>query len=746
MGAKLIVLALVLGMFTGLIVAFAPPVAAAVSTNLDPPNFDGFYYVPGETIRFTITIGAGDPTTYDIVFAWDNGLNRIEYSGNEFDDVVIPPTATSITRTYLVPSTVPDGDFYWLEVHDGSWIENGGAGQTFGNVPRLFVRTWEMTLEMDRPAYLPGDTVTILWSVNHIRDGSLAPSGFGKLWVWDSAGVSLIAPNPMQFPDPTGTQRVTLLGTIPQDRSVVAFAYYNSTATNPDRVALGGANAAIDGLRMLVNVPRTTYEPGGVVTVDVSAKVSDLPGAPFQPGAPGVEVDVTVTDQLSGAVVPTYGAQNLLTDAHGNLRHVFQLNDTVADGTFFQVRASGVANNAVTDSAADSFSVISANAISVILRFSKNQYLSDDSVEATVEVVTDLAGPFTFLYEARDGGTGSLLFRQTTDQRTFQYRIPATFAGDLRFLATADDGQGNRATSTRNFVVATGILVVSLDRAEYGAGETVTASFALTSNVISAPAFYYEVFDNSGFSAVLVKYGIASITTPKTGSVSFLVPANPADVYEFRITASEAGRAIVGTAEASYVSGVLLQVGMDKTAYLPGETIRIRYSLVPRGRTALPQNFEFLVTVIGAPTALVQTTSSSGELTYRLPSQLSEGETVLFITEQSTGASVTQVVKIGATNPLWDTTIGGIPAFAVLLGVGMLFIILLLVLLWRRSAAGMPSAKRAEKPAPPPMTAVAGPAPMMVNCKACGSPIDITTSKRPIEVMCPNCGETQIVA
>jgi predicted RNA-binding Zn-ribbon protein involved in translation (DUF1610 family) len=35
---------------------------------------------------------------------------------------------------------------------------------------------------------------------------------------------------------------------------------------------------------------------------------------------------------------------------------------------------------------------------------------------------------------------------------------------------------------------------------------------------------------------------------------------------------------------------------------------------------------------------------------------------------------------------------------------------------------------------------------MMVTCRACGGPIEITTSKRPIEVMCPRCGNTEMVA
>lgn len=35
--------------------------------------------------------------------------------------------------------------------------------------------------------------------------------------------------------------------------------------------------------------------------------------------------------------------------------------------------------------------------------------------------------------------------------------------------------------------------------------------------------------------------------------------------------------------------------------------------------------------------------------------------------------------------------------------------------------------------------------PLMINCKSCGAEIEITTSKRPIEVMCPSCGETEMV-
>ena len=748
MRAKLFVAALTLGLLLSVLVAIPPPAQALVTTFIDPPKYDPFLYTPNETIRFTINVGPADPRTFDVLVVWDNGPLRIEWSGSLFDDQTIPAAASSLVLTYKLPATIPDGDFYWIEVHDENWIENAGVGQTFGNTPRLFVRTWAINLEFDRPAYLPGDDVTVIWSVNSLRNGSLAPNGVGKLWVWDSANIPLISPNPHTFSLPNGTLQFTLLGTIPTDRSIIGFAYYNNTQSNPDRFADAIAFAEVDGLRIVVNVPSNTYEPGGIVTVEVRARVTDGPIFPATPGAPGVEIDITVTDQLTGLAVDGYGAQNLLTDARGYVRHVFQLASGVAVGTSYQVLADGVANNAVTASGTDVFAVASNVEVVAILTFNKNQYMSGDTVEMDVDVLGS-APPFTYIYEVRDGPftTSSLLAGATSTDRMFSYRIPNTYDGPIVFQATADDGDGNRAVAGRQFNVVTGLLLVNLDRMEYGANDRITASFSLLTNVMSAPTFYYEIFDTSLFPGTLEASGVVMTATATSGSVTFQVPAIPADEYTFRITATEPGRVVVGETSAVHTGGVLLQITVDKTSYLPGETIRISYALIPRGRTALPQAFAFVIEMFGTPGIVIQTASDRGELTFTLPANIGHGPTNLFVFEFMTGASANTVVQIGPTNLLWDTTIGGIPAFAVILGIGLLLVILLMVLMWRRMSMGSMARKApAEKPAPPPSpTAVPGTAPMAVSCKACGLPIEITTSKRPIEVMCPNCGETQMV-
>src|SRR5207247_285945 len=112
------------------------------------------------------------------------------------------------------------------------------------------------------------------------------------------------------------------------------------------------------------------------------------------------------------------------------------------------------------------------------------------------------------------------------------------------------------------------------------------------------------------------------------------------------------------------------------------------------------------------------------------------------------GTPIGPTLHIGTTNALWSTDIGGVPLFAVLLG--LLFILLLVAVLglWRRVGGGHLMGPRAAPPPPPPGGTTQAPTtmPMSVICSHCGKSIDLTTSKRPIEVMCPSCGETQTVA
>ncbi len=66
MHLKVVVVLLAVGTLTGLFVA-ASPARAIASIAMDPPQFHPFYYIPGEQIRFTVSILNTDPRTYDFL-------------------------------------------------------------------------------------------------------------------------------------------------------------------------------------------------------------------------------------------------------------------------------------------------------------------------------------------------------------------------------------------------------------------------------------------------------------------------------------------------------------------------------------------------------------------------------------------------------------------------------------------------------------------------------------------------------
>ncbi len=144
MQSKLVVALLTLGMLTGIFLA-APPARGLAQVALDPPKYHPSYYVPGEQLQFTLTIGGGDPTKYDILVVWDDGVTRTNWSGNQFNDVSLagPPPVSSIVLTFgILPLTasppMKDGDLYYVEVHDSGWIESNGTGpgrMTYDTVP-----------------------------------------------------------------------------------------------------------------------------------------------------------------------------------------------------------------------------------------------------------------------------------------------------------------------------------------------------------------------------------------------------------------------------------------------------------------------------------------------------------------------------------------------------------------------------------------------------------------------------------
>ncbi len=384
-----------------------------------------------------------------------------------------------------------------------------------------------------------------------------------------------------------------------------------------------------------------------------------------------------------------------------------------------------------------------AAAMTVTLVLDKSSYLSGDTAMAEAIVYrTPAPSNYTFTWRVRD------LFDRIVNQTAngtsmFSYYIPVDTMAFLTFEVTVDDGQGLTKTARQTPLVARAIVSISLDRGDFLPGDTITASYSVASHVIVNPTYDYTVFDDAR----------ATVLSGNTNNTfySFRTPNPASPTYEFHVTARQGPNSTENGVTIAQASGFILGVTFDKPTYAIGETIHAHLTLTVRGTASLPRQFRWTLT-LGAVSSSALTNGPQADLSLVVPQGLGTGDVLVGVSESSTVTIQFQTVRIGTANALWSTEIAGIPAFAVFLG--LLFILLFagFIGLWRRVTGGRmggsmpPGGARAPPPPPPGSTHAPPSTPMSIVCKRCGKSIDLTTSKRPIEVMCPNCGETQLVA
>jgi len=725
-----------------------------------------YVYVPGETITFTILATAGE--VYDaIVVVRSINPRPWVIVGTPFNNQVIP-LSNEVTLQYDVPGGLEDGDLYEIDVGDANYIENFQAGVLWSS-RRFAIQEYVFQIEVNRPAYLGGDEVIMTWSANKLQDGSLATDGDGQIWVYNRNGDDLRTPNPFAFSTSSGSTTFTLPDLADPNYEGLVEGWFNSSIAPPIRhqwtcVGLGVSYAvrvlgfcpnsfSIDNLGVIVTVGSSVYPPTAIVSVDVHNVVTNNQPNPFpwDPPEPDILVSISVWNTTGATPVneSQYGASGMLTDAHGDLRYLFQLRSGIADGSTFEVRANASHSNQIWRwGAVDTFTVRDAAALTLELEFNRNEYQAGDTVEVKAVPSGYGTASLIYIFEVRDttgsfcGAFGTpLLATSTQTLETYSYRIDDNFAGRICFLVTVDDGQGNQATRIRDFNVVFGWLLVNADRQEYGPGDRITITWELVSIRIDQPTYFYEVLDATGS---LVTSGLAP------SSFVFTVPTTaPSAWYTFRVTATEAGRAVSGFIMVRELTGFFLTLTFDRPSYAPGDTITMRYTISGRSASSiLPNTFVLAYGLLNGPTRMTATSAATGQLTYVVPQGIDEGNKLFQVQEGNTGAGVFEVVSIRGLSA-WYATLGDVPVIVILM---VLWLLVMTLLMWRQGMfAGLrkPRAPSQTAPAAPsPSEPVYAPAssPMTVTCRSCGGPIEITTSKRPIEVMCPRCGNTEMVA
>ncbi|MFQ6107067.1 MAG: hypothetical protein ACE5QF_05720 [Thermoplasmata archaeon] len=723
---KWIIALLVFGLVSMAFGAWTPAARAqptALWLEESPFTHSDTQFVLGETI--TIHVEGPEAEVYDILIVYDPfGSNVIK---REWDNRTVPSSG-EIVLNYDVPISAASIQSYRVEV----WNDTRSTMWLSYSYTLVLYRA---DIEASRSSYLAGERVDLHYVCWYEKDHSLVTDGYIHWRVLDPT-LSLVASGDKTINDANDAIGIFSfnLGTADPPGFYDVWMWLNDTDTGTaNHVVQVFDDFLVQTLTLSVNVEELEYAPGESVRVDVDVRVGGQ-------GVGGAEVDIIVREE--GTEVDRYGVQNLVTPADGRLTHFFTLDTDISDDTNFEVEVEANLVD-VTISEIDTFVVkeVPVGELDVTITFDKNVYLSGDTVIATAEVQTSGTTTADVIYHWRVFEPfGPLYLIAVQDTNVLEFDIPTDFEGTLRFDVEAKNSEGFEDSDWGNVEVEYGYLLVDAEPKEYEAGDTITVSFELVSNIMTSPTFFYTV-ETAGLAVESGPAGAEQFT--------FDIPSIPASQYDFRVVAVDEGYVVEGVDTAQQLAGFFLSFEFDKEAYSPGDTMTITYEIKARGVSTLPGTFNINYGLMNGPGYSRQTASAKGTLKYAIPDGIDEGHQLFMVSEGNTGAGAMEVVYIkSGLNPFEWARLADMPLMELLL---LILVIILFVLVLRPRAPPKPAVPPAEKPAPveeappepAPVEETAGP--MVINCKACGAPIELTTSKRPLEVMCPSCGETEMV-
>ena len=213
----------------------------------------------------------------------------------------------------------------------------------------------------------------------------------------------------------------------------------------------------------------------------------------------------------------------------------------------------------------------------------------------------------------------------TSTTGSFRVPIPTGYSGEISVIADAHNATGTLGSAAYAFVTAPTILL-NPSEASYLPGDTVTVGVTPLGSVYSNATLYASVVDSAGniyvngpLSSHTITIAVPAVGTPSSVSIS--------------VAAQDSKLGIVGTAsiEIGEATGLAVTAGVTTASnyadnsFQPGQTIQIHYSFRAYGDAALAKAYQVYVYPYSAfytsgASMLVQTTSTSGDVSYTIPS------------------------------------------------------------------------------------------------------------------------------
>src|SRR3990172_4812825 len=308
----------------------------------DYPNAPSDWFYPGDPLTIElmndVVNSDGNEDIFDTA-AYHPRCGRFacDWTGSEhitlldIDDAVLDSSGR-FTHTYPGDDTksLYDGDYrIWAAYED--YHENSGPGGRIlrgGAFTDFEIHKYRADLTFDRSAYIPGETVTVFYTVTDIKTGALiSDANYEGEWVAVDLNGNQLRDGSMPGTAPQGSFTFLIPATAPAGGWYDVTLWWNDTLTGgqvrqwveQDSVWVDNLFAMVT-LRTLGGTSTPSFELGATALVDVRVTV----GGAFSRPVAGATVDITVYRGLGTTKTAITGLGGTFeTSQDGTVRYLF---------------------------------------------------------------------------------------------------------------------------------------------------------------------------------------------------------------------------------------------------------------------------------------------------------------------------------------------------------------------------------------------------------------------------------------
>lgn len=549
-------------------------------------------------------------------------------------------------------------------VSPGTWnITISGTTAGFSHT-NFTVNTYKIYAQSNVSTALPGHSVTITYAVWSTVNSDPYNHGVGFAVTGEYWTTSSTYANLPGTPHSLGTaQNGTYTFSLPTNASSLGYAWLefwaNTTGSSVWSVQTfvyvytGALSAPFTALSSCANDCFTdTFQSGAPIVATVTEWIQSGYESYYRIPAQGIDLNI-LYESGSNIVTPVGTPPTKLTaNANGQAQWIF-----TADATHFSTTGPNTLSVTPSDPSVPTNKGTTTNTTFYVERstaalpaiqlvYNSAQYYGGDSMFANWTLTGNSSVTqgwnATYWWAYAYSSTGGIQWTlaqggASGTSGTIQLTAPLGLTGTVYIELLASNATMQIANDFSAPVSPPQVLLSS-DHPYYQPGDTVTVTVTTLGSILSSATLQSLVVDSTGARL---------ISGPMTGTtLTVQIPAKGAPSYVgFSVFAIATTGATItnGTLYVDLATGYDLAVGVSTKSnyqdgsYQPGQTIQISYAITARGNTPMPKAWTIWVwpstawenTGYGA--IEMQTTSSSGTVSFTIPSSTPNGIQVIWV-------------------------------------------------------------------------------------------------------------------